>query len=82
MIACGRVYLYSCHQGCPPLRVRCVCDMHRWTNDGSPERAHVTLCVQVPLLLKMKAGENALEKALLSGDNDLVYLAVLHLRRV
>ena len=40
------------------------------------------LSLQVPLLLKMRVGETALEKALLSGDNDLVYLAVLHLRRV
>ncbi len=43
---------------------------------------HARVFFQVPLLLKMKAGESALEKALLSGDNDLVYLALLHLRRM
>lgn len=36
---------------------------------------------QVPILLKMREGPLALEKALDSGDADLVYLALLHLRR-
>ncbi len=36
---------------------------------------------RVPILLKMREGRLALEKALQSGDTDLCYLALLHLRR-
>jgi len=36
---------------------------------------------QVPLLLHMGEDENALSKALDSGDTDLVYLVLLHIRR-
>ncbi|KWU43122.1 hypothetical protein RHOSPDRAFT_20057 [Rhodotorula sp. JG-1b] len=36
---------------------------------------------QVPLLLRMGEGEEALRKALQSGDPDLVFQALLHLRR-
>ena len=36
---------------------------------------------QVPILLKMREWPLALEKSLESGDTDLVYLALLHLRR-
>ncbi|XP_065179168.1 vacuolar protein sorting-associated protein 16 homolog [Sycon ciliatum] len=35
---------------------------------------------QVPLLMKMKYDELALEKAIESGDTDLVYTVVMHLR--
>lgn len=36
---------------------------------------------QVPLLLKMQQGERALSKAVESGDTDLIYLALLHMKR-
>jgi hypothetical protein len=36
---------------------------------------------QVPLLMSMKEDEMALNKAIASGDTDLVYLALLHLRK-
>ncbi|TKA54279.1 hypothetical protein B0A53_03371 [Rhodotorula sp. CCFEE 5036] len=36
---------------------------------------------QVPLLLRMEEGEEALRKALQSGDPDLVFQALLHLRK-
>eukprot|EP00005_Dracoamoeba_jomungandri_P004307 CAMPEP_0174258998 /NCGR_PEP_ID=MMETSP0439-20130205/7888_1 /TAXON_ID=0 /ORGANISM="Stereomyxa ramosa, Strain Chinc5" /LENGTH=793 /DNA_ID=CAMNT_0015342709 /DNA_START=252 /DNA_END=2633 /DNA_ORIENTATION=+ len=36
---------------------------------------------QVPLLIHMKEDEVALEKAIESGDTDLVYLVLLHIRR-
>lgn len=36
---------------------------------------------QVPILLKMREGRLALEKALDSGDSDLIYLALTHMRR-
>lgn len=36
---------------------------------------------QVPLLLKMGQEENALKKAVESGDSDLVFLVILHLHR-
>lgn len=39
------------------------------------------LADQVPILLKMREGPLALERALQSGDPDLVMLALLHLRR-
>ena len=36
---------------------------------------------QVPLLIKMEKEEVALQKAIESGDTDLVYLVVLHIKR-
>jgi hypothetical protein len=39
------------------------------------------LADQVPILLKMREGRLALERAIASGDTDLVYLALLHLQR-
>ncbi len=36
---------------------------------------------QVPLLLSMQEDELALQKAIESGDTDLVYLAMFHLKR-
>ena len=36
---------------------------------------------QVPLLLKMRAEEAALEKALQSGDSDFVYLCLFQARK-
>ncbi|KAI8809803.1 Vps16, N-terminal region-domain-containing protein [Cladochytrium replicatum] len=36
---------------------------------------------QVPLLMSMKEDENALTKAIESGDTDLVYLVMLHMKR-
>lgn len=36
---------------------------------------------QVPMLIKMRQPERALEKAIQSGDTDLVHLVILHLRR-
>lgn len=36
---------------------------------------------QVPLLLQMEEGELALDKAIQSGDTDLMYFVLLHLRR-
>lgn len=37
--------------------------------------------VQVPLLLSMGENELGLKKAILSGEDDLVYLAVMHIER-
>src|SRR6185312_8651309 len=36
---------------------------------------------QVPLLMSMQEDELALGKAIASGDTDLVYLALLHIRK-
>ncbi|KAI8913548.1 Vps16, N-terminal region-domain-containing protein [Gorgonomyces haynaldii] len=36
---------------------------------------------QVPLLLSMEQDEMALQKAVLSGETDLIYLALLHIKR-
>lgn len=36
---------------------------------------------QVPLLLSMGENELGLKKAILSGEDDLVYLAVMHIER-
>ena len=36
---------------------------------------------QVPLLIKMQRSELALQKAIESGDTDLVFLVVLHIKR-
>lgn len=36
---------------------------------------------QVPLLISMKQDEMALSKAIESGDTDLIYLVILHLKR-
>eukprot|EP01122_Echinamoeba_exundans_P014185 TRINITY_DN6375_c0_g1_i2.p1 TRINITY_DN6375_c0_g1~~TRINITY_DN6375_c0_g1_i2.p1 ORF type:complete len:830 (+),score=168.25 TRINITY_DN6375_c0_g1_i2:36-2525(+) len=36
---------------------------------------------QVPMLIRMRQAERALEKAIQSGDTDLVHLVILHLRR-
>lgn len=35
---------------------------------------------QVPLLMRMKKDDLALEKAIMSGDTDLVYMVVMHLK--
>lgn len=36
---------------------------------------------QVPLLISMKQDEHALDRAIHSGDSDLIHLVILHLRR-
>lgn len=57
--------------------------------DGAGRRHLATLILdfepsaadQVPILLRMREGKIALERALLSGDTDLTYLALNHIRR-
>eukprot|EP00162_Nutomonas_longa_P012729 comp21234_c0_seq1/m.45320 comp21234_c0_seq1/g.45320 ORF comp21234_c0_seq1/g.45320 comp21234_c0_seq1/m.45320 type:complete len:848 (+) comp21234_c0_seq1:3-2546(+) len=54
---------------------------------GKPELARILLDYeprpsrQVPLLISMKQDERALVKAVSSGDTDLVYFVLLHLRK-